>query len=68
MGTWQGSLPTECQFCHQKFRAGDKFIDGKTNIGPWGILCQDCHAVVGVGLGTGRGQLYSYDTLAKEEG
>jgi hypothetical protein len=30
--------------------------DGKTVLGPWANMCQECFDEVGVGLGTGRGQ------------
>ena len=33
-------------------------IDGKTRMGPWANMCQLCHDLYGVGLGTGYGQLY----------
>lgn len=53
---WLGSQPQLCDICHGKI--GEFFIDGKTVEGPWGMLCTHCHAEHGVGLGTGRGQLY----------
>lgn len=30
--------------------------DGKTTLGPWAFMCQDCFDRLGVGLGLGRGQ------------
>lgn len=30
--------------------------DGKTNMGPWAYMCEDCFQRFGVGLGTGKGQ------------
>lgn len=30
--------------------------DGATKGGPWANMCEECFAVEGVGLGTGRGQ------------
>lgn len=53
---WMGSTPTKCDLCGQPL--GTQFIDGKTIMGPWGILCTICHGHVGVGLGLGKGQLY----------
>jgi hypothetical protein len=41
---------------------GDTFIDGKTTIGPWGIMTPANHERLGVGLGTGRGQKYVKQT------
>ena len=35
-----------------------KFVDGRTKHGPWAIMCMECFETFGVGLGTGRGQLY----------
>lgn len=53
---WQGSWPLICDLC--KAEITTCFIDGKTAMGPWGILCPECHAEHGIGLGTGRGQRY----------
>lgn len=41
----------ECDFCDNTAR-----YDGKTIIGPWAYMCQNCFESHGVGLGTGRGQ------------
>jgi len=30
--------------------------DGKTRMGPWGYMCEECFEKFGVGLGVGRGQ------------
>lgn len=30
--------------------------DGKTIMGPWAYMCDNCFSSYGVGLGTGRGQ------------
>ena len=42
------------------FRVSVRFseIDGKTKMGPWGILCPRCHKNHGCGLGLGKGQKY----------
>lgn len=61
---WVGERPKNCDFCQkplQKF-----FIDGKTSLGPWGILCLSCHSIHGIGLGTGKGQKYNLETLERE--
>jgi len=63
---WAGSEPTSCDVCHRPFKK--YFIDGKTQMGPWGLLCVECHEEIGVGLGTGRGQKYDLSTLEKVEG
>lgn len=65
---WISPRPTECQLCDQPFKDGDTFIDGKTTMGPWGILCEGCHRTHGVGLGTGSGQQYDWTTLEKVAG
>ena len=44
------SLP-KCDFCESEAR-----YDGKTKLGPWGNMCEECFPVYGVGLGTGKGQ------------
>lgn len=53
---WIGAIPN-CNHCG---RPGSEagFVDGKTSLGPWSIQCPTCHPKYGVGLGTGRGQLY----------
>ena len=53
---WMGSDPTTCDICEQPLHK--VFIDGKTSLGPWGIMCVLCHNIHGAGLGTGRGQKY----------
>jgi len=50
------SAPSECQLCHEAIT--DSFIDGRTIQGPWGYMCLRCHREHGVGLGTGKGQMY----------
>jgi hypothetical protein len=42
----------ECSFCSTK-----AIIDGRTQMGPWGFMCEEHYLESGVGLGTGRGQL-----------
>jgi hypothetical protein len=37
----------------------EEFVDGATAWGSWVIMCPDCHADKGVGLGPGRGQQYA---------
>lgn len=53
---WMGSQPTNCDICSAKLTT--QFIDGKTKLGPWGLLCISCHAKMGCGLGLGKGQKY----------
>lgn len=56
---WQGSLPDKCDICHTKVIDLKVFIDGDTIIGRWKIMCRDCFAAHGVGIGTGCGQEYT---------
>ncbi len=56
---WINPAPTKCDICNEKLV--DTFIDGKTTIGPWGILCEKCFDQYGVGLGTNKGQKYQFD-------
>lgn len=55
-----------CQICHSDFT--EHVIDGRTKNGPWAYMCEDCHTEIGCGLGTGKGQKYSVETLEKVEG
>ena len=36
----------------------DVFIDGRTTSGPWAIMSPASFKAFGMGLGTGRGQVY----------
>ena len=54
---WTGEVEKTCQLCKEPIV--DVFIDGKTLMGPWAIMCPRCSNRHGVGLGTGRGQLYN---------
>ena len=45
------SEKSDCQFCSK-----EATVDGKTKMGPWAFMCDDCHNKYGVGLGTGKGQ------------
>jgi hypothetical protein len=63
---WISETPVICEMC-SKHLVG-VFIDGKTRLGPWAIMCATCHEQVGYGLGLGKGQKYSLTTLEKLEG
>lgn len=54
---WHGVTPTQCEVCGEKLT--DEFIDGRTQVGFWAIMCIPCHKEFGVGLGVGKGQKYS---------
>lgn len=63
---WLGTPPDKCDLCSRPI--GEFFIDGKTNQGPWAIMCEKCHDYYGYGLGVGRGQKYDRESLEKVEG
>lgn len=60
---WQGSTPV-CDFCGE-WTAGSVFVDGKTKMGPWALMCATHYLRLGVGIGPGLGQVYSADTKEK---
>ena len=53
---WMGTRPSSCDICRGYITK--TFVDGKTKMGPWAILCLGCHKSKGCGLGTGKGQRY----------
>ncbi len=66
--TWMGTPPEKCDICNRKITR--VFIDGKTDLGPWAIMCPACYKVHGIGLGLGLGQRYvkQSDRWVKVEG
>jgi len=56
MKIWQGTPPKKCDICQRNLVG--VFVDGKTQMGPWAIMCLNCSLQVGIGLGVGRGQRY----------
>jgi hypothetical protein len=54
--TWVGSPPVKCDVCGDALPT--TFIDGRTKFGIWGVMDMDCHRLVGVGVGPGKGQKY----------
>lgn len=52
---WNAPVP-------QRDFAGDEiceiFIDGKTRLGPWGLMTPKTFTRYGLGFGVGRGQMY----------
>ena len=63
---WLSELPANCQVCNKPF--GKYFIDGKTIMGPWGLMCVSCHEKIGDGLGVGHGQKYLTKTKTGVDG
>jgi hypothetical protein len=66
---WLGSQ-TKCDFCKIELTSWTvaAFVDGKTVMGPWALMCPECFEKYGVGLGLGRGQKYDAQTKVKIEG
>lgn len=54
---WYGILPKKCDICKRLLKRF--FVDGRTKMGPWAIMCLSCYRELGVGIGTGKGQKYS---------
>jgi hypothetical protein len=52
---WHGSV-ANCDICSREIKR--EFVDGKTVMGPWALMCRRCVGSYGVGLGLGRGQKY----------
>lgn len=66
---WIGRPPTECDICGQNLDETDYFVDGRLfGVTSWAIMCPKCFERYGLGLGTGRGQVYDTETLEKLEG
>jgi hypothetical protein len=53
---WCGKPPAICDICDRPIE--NVFIDGRTRMGPWANMDAGCHSMVGIGLGTGRGQRF----------
>ena len=64
---WLGKWPTTCEIleCGTNLSKEPFFVDGKTIVGPWALMCPQCFLNLGIGLGTGRGQMYDPITLEK---
>ena len=54
---WIGLIPKYCDICKKPLKIF--FVDGRTKMGPWAIMCSSCHREHGVGIGIGKGQKYS---------
>ena len=70
MGKWRSPADT-CDICEESLDwVGNKrwFVDGRTKRGPWALMCPRCFEMDGVGLGTGKGQKYDFETKEKIEG
>ena len=65
---WLGTWPARCQLCHIELQTLPEFYDARLYNGRWGLMCKRCFIAFGVGLGLGRGQRYSTETLEKTGG
>lgn len=54
-----------CEVCKRQVTSG-RFVDGKTQWGPWANMCTRCHDTVGRGVGSGRGQVYEWEEETRE--
>ena len=50
------SAVNNCDICNKPLV--DKMVDGKTQMGPWALMCLPCHSKQGGQLGLGLGQRY----------
>lgn len=49
-----------CDFCAQEGMQVLAIYDGATQLGPWANMCESHFRIIGVGLGTGKGQKLIY--------
>jgi hypothetical protein len=61
---WMGNHD-HCDICGESLDEEAFFVDGKTRIGHWALMCPDCFVSYGIGLGVGKGQSYDAKTLEK---
>ena len=66
---WLSERPEKCQICGAILAKCGKFVDARTNSGPWAIVCPTCHDVeCNSRIGVGCGQEYDWTTLNKLRG
>jgi len=57
-----------CDFCKTNLTKQEfppAYVDGKTHLGPWANMCIKCWNLHGVGLGIGKGQIYTWNPTSK---
>ena len=54
---WASAVTKNCQACGRVLHSA--FYDARLKDGVWGIVCDPCFQIRGVGLGVGRGQRYT---------
>lgn len=63
---WTGTI-THCQLCEKPLDG--VMIDGAMRLGgshtSWANVCEPCHKLLGVGIGTGKGQRYEWNSEEK---
>ena len=64
---WCGEVPEKCDICNVPLTDQPWFVDGKTVIGPWAVMCPECFEGEGCVLGTGVGQKYALPSGLKVE-
>jgi len=64
---WLGPLGN-CELCERSLEDFTKFYNAKTYHDLWAIMCPDCYALCGIGIGIGKGQEFSIDTRLKLRG
>ena len=52
-----------CDMCDSP----NAIYDGKTKLGSWAYMCNQCFKIWGVGLGTGKGQILINTTKKNNE-
>ena len=62
---WRVITPRKCEICEGNLKGA--FVDGKTKVGFWAIMCLACHKEFGVGLGIGKGQKYELKRMKEGE-
>ena len=61
---WEGQTK-KCEVCEgnlHPYQNKHWYVDGRTTMGPWALMCVSCFEKYGVGLGLGKGQKYNADT------
>lgn len=56
-----GHRQTKCDIC----ATNEMAVDGKTFMGCWAYMCDECHRKYGVGLGLGKGQKIDLQALMR---
>lgn len=53
----------KCDICGEQIKGvAEFFVDGKTEMGPWALMCPKCFEKYGIKIGYGVGQKYDGNT------